>query len=307
MKLLITGACGHIGSYLVENIHKIKKIKNVILLDNFHAQRYQVLFNLNKKKKFSFFEIDLSKNDLKKLKKVDIVIHCASFTNAQGSFKIKKEMYKNNLGCMKNVIKYCKRTKAKLIHLSSTSVYGKQANVVSESDNHLLKPQSPYAKIKLIEEKLLQKNNKEIKYMTFRFGTIAGVSKGMRFHTAVNKFCLNASLNEKLFVYKTAYNQYRPYLSLKDAFKVFKFCIEKDIFENSIFNALSGNYTVKQIINMIKKQKKNVKLKFVNTSIMNQLSYKVSNNKLKKIGLILNSNIKSDIIETINLFKRLKF
>ena len=218
-----------------------------------------------------------------------------------------KEMYKNNLGCMKNVIKYCKRTKAKLIHLSSTSVYGKQANVVSESDNHLLKPQSPYAKIKLIEEKLLQKNNKEIKYMTFRFGTIAGVSKGMRFHTAVNKFCLNASLNEKLFVYKTAYNQYRPYLSLKDAFKVFKFCIEKDIFENSIFNALSGNYTVKQIINMIKKQKKNVKLKFVNTSIMNQLSYKVSNNKLKKIGLILNSNIKSDIIETINLFKRLKF
>ena len=129
----------------------------------------------------------------------------------------------------------------------------------------------------------------------------------MRFHTAVNKFCLNASLNEKLFVYKTAYNQYRPYLSLKDAFKVFKFCIEKDIFENSIFNALSGNYTVKQIINMIKKQKKNVKLKFVNTSIMNQLSYKVSNNKLKKIGLILNSNIKSDIIETINLFKRLKF
>ena len=307
MKLLITGACGHIGSYLVENIHKIKKIKNVILLDNFHAQRYQVLFNLNKKKKFSFFEIDLSKNDLKKLKKVDIVIHCASFTNARGSFKIKKEMYKNNLGCMKNVIKYCKRTKAKLIHLSSTSVYGKQANVVSESDNHLLKPQSPYAKIKLIEEKLLQKNNKEIKYMTFRFGTIAGVSKGMRFHTAVNKFCLNASLNEKLFVYKTAYNQYRPYLSLKDAFKVFKFCIEKDIFENSIFNALSGNYTVKQIINMIKKQKKNVKLKFVNTSIMNQLSYKVSNNKLKKIGLILNSNIKSDIIETINLFKRLKF
>ena len=35
MKILITGACGHIGSYLTENIHKIKKIKEVILLDNF--------------------------------------------------------------------------------------------------------------------------------------------------------------------------------------------------------------------------------------------------------------------------------
>ena len=27
MNLLITGACGHIGSYLAENIHKIKNKK----------------------------------------------------------------------------------------------------------------------------------------------------------------------------------------------------------------------------------------------------------------------------------------
>ena len=35
MRILITGACGHIGSYIIENIHKIKKVKKVILLDNF--------------------------------------------------------------------------------------------------------------------------------------------------------------------------------------------------------------------------------------------------------------------------------
>ena len=27
MKLLITGACGHIGSCIIDNVHKIKKIK----------------------------------------------------------------------------------------------------------------------------------------------------------------------------------------------------------------------------------------------------------------------------------------
>ena len=27
MNILITGACGHIGSYLIENLHKIKKVK----------------------------------------------------------------------------------------------------------------------------------------------------------------------------------------------------------------------------------------------------------------------------------------
>ena len=164
---------------------------------------------------------------MNKFKKVDYVIHCASHTNAQGSFKIKKEMFRNNLSCMKNIINYCNKNKSRLIHLSSTSVYGKQAKIVNEDDNHLLKPQSPYAEIKLIEENLLKKNKKRFKYITLRLGTISGVSKGIRFHTAINKFCLNASLNEKISVYKTAYNQFRPYLSVRDAFKMFKFCIDK--------------------------------------------------------------------------------
>ena len=305
MKLLITGACGHIGSYLVDQVSKIRKIKNVILIDNFNAHRYHTLFNLNKNKKFSFFNIDLSKEKLNNFKNVDYVIHCASHTNAQGSFAIKKEMYRNNIACMKNIINYSIQKKAKLIHISSTSVYGKQVDIVNEDDESLLKPQSPSAEIKLIEEKLLKKNKTKLKYITFRFGTIAGVSKGMRFHTAINKFCLNASLNEKIQIYKTAYNQYRPYLSLKDSFKIFKYCIEKNIFNNMTYNALSGNFTVKQIISMIKKYKKNIKLKFVNSEIMNQLSYHVDGRKIQKLGLILNNSIEKDVKETLNLFKNL--
>ena len=127
----------------------------------------------------------------------------------------------------------------------------------------------------------------------------------MRFHTAINKFCLNSSLSEEIQIYKTAYHQYRPYLSVKDAFKVFQFCISNNSFENQIYNALSGNYKVSQIIKMIKKYKKNVKLKFVKTKIMNQLSYQVDNKKLKKLGLKLNSKIEMDIKETLSLFRNL--
>ena len=307
MKLLITGACGHIGSYLVSQIYKIKKIKELILIDNFNSHRYHTLFDLNKKKKISFLNIDLSKTKLNNLKKVDYIIHCASHTNAQGSFSKKKEMYRNNIACMKNIIEYSKRKNSKLIHISSTSVYGKQVKIVNEDDESLLKPQSPYADIKLLEEKMLKKVKSKIKFITFRFGTISGVSKGMRFHTAINKFCLNASLNEKIQIYKTAYNQYRPYLTLKDAFKVFKFCIDNNIFNNETYNALSGNFTVKQIINMIKKYKKKIKIKFVKTEIMNQLSYHVDNTKLKKLGLNLNNSVEKDIRETLNLFKSLNY
>ena len=168
-----------------------------------------------------------------------------------------------------------------------------------------MKPQSPYADIKLIEEKLLKKEKKNIVYNTFRFGTISGVSKGIRFHTAVNKFCLNAALNENINVYKTALNQYRPYLSLRDAFKVFKFSIENNFFKNDIYNALSGNFTVKQILKMIKKYKKQIKIGFVSSPIMNQLSYHVSKQKIKDAGLNLNSSVETDIKDTIYLFKNI--
>ncbi len=307
MRLLITGACGHIGSYVSEHAHKIKKLKEIILIDNFNTQRYSSLFNLSKKKKFSFYNLDLSSSNLNKFKKVDYVIHCASHTNAQGSFKIKKEMFRNNLSCMKNIINYCNKNKSRLIHLSSTSVYGKQATIVSEDDNHLLKPQSPYAEIKLIEENLLKKNKQRFKYIILRLGTISGVSKGIRFHTAINKFCLNAALNEKVSIYKTAYNQFRPYLSVRDAFNMFKFCIDKNLFDNEIYNVLSANFTVKQIIEMIRRYKKNVKIKFVNTAIMNQLSYHVNDKKLKKRGLNLTSKISKDIKDTLEIFKSLKY
>lgn len=306
MKIIITGACGHIGSFLVENLYKIKKVKKAILIDNMKTNKFNSLFKLKKKPIFSFYQKDLSiKNPLSNFKNIDIIIHCASITDAANSFGIKKLMYKNNLGCMKTVLDYCIKNKTKLIHISTTSVYGKQANIVSENDYHLINPQSPYADIKLIEEKLLQKNTNKIKFNSFRFGTIAGVSKGMRFHTAINKFCLNAALNKAIAVYQTAYNQYRPYLSLRDSFKVFKFCIENSFFKNETFNALSGNFTVKQIIDKIKKYKKNVKIQYTKSPIMNQLTYHVSPLKLKKSRLVLKTDINKDIKDTLNLFKNI--
>ena len=308
MNILITGCCGHIGSYVANNIYKIKKVKKTYLVDNLKSNRFSSLFNSQKRNHLNFFLLDLNdKKSLNKFKNIDIIIHCASMTNAEKSFGKKKEMFENNLNCFYTVLNYCKKNKTKLIHLSSTSVYGKQTDLVDEDcEEKYLKPQSPYAKIKLIEEKILQKNKSKIKFNTFRFGTIAGVSPGIRFHTAVNKFCFNASINEPIEVYKTALNQYRPYLSLYDAFRVFQFCIEKNFFGNDIYNVLTENCTVKQIINKIKKFKKNIKVKLVNAAIMNQLSYHVDGTKLKKRGLKLTGNLTKDIKDTLKLLSNIK-
>ena len=308
MKILITGACGHIGSHFVENLYKIKKVKKAILVDNLKSNRFNSLFNINHKNKVEFFLKNL--NDPKSLNQfnnINIVFHLASMTNAAKSFGIEKEMYSNNLNCFNTVVKFCEKTGAKLVHLSSTSVYGKQTELVDETcEKKYLKPQSPYAKIKILEENILKKRKKSIKYNTFRLGTIAGVSRGIKFHTAVNSFCLNAAIGEKIKVYKTALNQYRPYLSIQDVFKLFKFIIENNFFDNEIFNVVSNNFTVKQILKKIKKYKKNIKITYVDSTIMNQLSYQVSKKKLSAKGLLLNSNLDRDIANTLKLFKNIK-
>ena len=240
---------------------------------------------------------------LKSFPKVDIVLHLASMTDAEKSISLEKKIHDNNLGIFNNVVKYCESNSAKLIHISSTSVYGKLSGYLDENLKQL-KPQTPYAKIKLEEEEILKKV-KKINYLSFRFGTIAGISPGMRFHTAVNKFCISAVLNQPIPVWTSALNQFRPYLSLRDAFKVIKFTIENNKFNNETYNVLTSNLTVKHIVKMIKIYKKNAKINYVKSKILNQLSYKINDNKFEKKFFKLKSNIQDDVKNTIKLFDNL--
>ena len=208
------------------------------------------------------------------------------------------------MGIFKNILEYCKKNSSKLIHISSTSVYGEQNGLVDETCK-VLKPKTPYAEIKLLEEKKLRENTKKIKFVTYRFATISGVSKGMRFHTAINKFCLYAFLRKPLPIWQSMMNKPRPYLSLRDAFKVIKFTIENNFFGNETFNILSENLTLKKIISYFKKNNKKIKIKYEKSKLINQYSYKVSNEKFTKKALLLKSNISHDVNSTLKIFKNI--
>ena len=304
MEILITGGLGHIGSYLLENIDKIKFIKKIYIIDNLSTNRYCSLFNLPKtNKKIYFYQNDLSlKNALKNFKKVDVVLNLASLTDAESSLKIKNKIFRNNLGIFDNILRYCKKNSSKLIHISSTSVYGEQRGLVDENCKKL-KPKSPYAEIKVKEENILKKN--KIRFVSYRFGTISGVSKGMRFHTAINKFCLYSVLGKPLPIWKSMMNKPKPYLSLRDAFKVIKFTIENNFFNNETFNILSENLTLKKIIGYFKKHKKTIKIKYEKSKLVNQYTYRVSNKKFTRKALLLKSNIYHDIKYTLKIFRNI--
>ena len=95
----------------------------------------------------------------------------------------------------------------------------------------------------------------------------------------------NQEIGNDIPVWKTALNQVRPYLSLIDAFNAVNFILRKNIFGRETFNLVTSNLTVKNIISKIgQTNKKRIKIKLVDSKIMNQLSYKVSRKKFEKTG-----------------------
>ena len=303
--LIITGALGHIGSYFIHN-SKFNNFKKIILIDNLSTQRYCSLFNL-KNNRIEFIDFDIVNYSIEKyFNRYDTVIHLAAITDAQSSINKYKEVEKNNYLGTKNVIKICIKKKCKLIFPSTTSVYGSQDNLVDENcPKSDLKPQSPYAFFKLKSEEMLLRysKNTDLKFIIIRLGTIFGISKGMRFHTAINKFCWQASNNMPVTVWKTAYNQKRPYLDIKDSLKFIEFVLKKNMFDSQIYNLLTINSNVKTIVEIIKKYKPRLKVKFVNSKIMNQLSYEVSVEKIKHKGFKVKGSLDESIQETLELLK----
>ena len=305
MKIIITGGLGHIGYFLLRNLHTILELETVLVVDSLRTQRFSSLFHLPNSPKVIFLErnvTELKPHDLSQYGDFDCVVHLSAITDAAGSIAMKDELYSNNLGTTANLIRICSALNIPLIFPSRTSVYGSQEELVDETCVKLL-PQSPYAECKLQEEALIREAvRKGLHGTILRFGTIHGVSEGMRFHTAVNRFCFQTANNIPLTVWKTALNQKRPYLSLVDANRAIGHVIRNSIYSGAIYNVLTKNHTVREIIDAIELATgKNCKIDFVENAIMNQLSYEVSSKKFEATGFEFQGNLKIDVSDTMRL------
>lgn len=307
MKFVITGALGHIGSYVLRQLPLVYPDCTIVLLDNLMTQRYSSLFELPSTASYQFHELDVTEADLDPfVSGADMVLHLAAITNAAGSFSNQEEVENNNFYATKQVAASCVRQDTPLLHLSSTSVYGTQKETVAEDCSEAeLQPQSPYAETKLREEKYLIDLSRKaaLRFVICRFGTICGTSQGMRFHTAVNKFCWQAVMQQPITVWKTALHQKRPYLSLSDAFEAIHFIHAKNLFDGEIYNILTDNLTVSDIVEMIRAHVSDLNVEFVDTKIMNQLSYEVENRKIRDRGLELTGSVKECVRDTIELLR----
>jgi nucleoside-diphosphate-sugar epimerase len=283
--------------------------EDVLLLDNLSTQRYAALLGLPEHVPYRFVEDDIRTADLIDLfAGLDIVIHLAAITDAEASVAHPDTVRAVNTEGTRRVAAACLYHHCRLAFISTTSVYGVQTLEVDEScPDRDLRPQSPYAESKLEAERLLRVSATRdgLRVAICRFGTIFGVSTGMRFHTAVNKFTWQASLGRPLTVWSAAFDQQRPYLALTDAIHALLFIIDRDLFNGDTYNVVTTNATVRRITEVLRDLIPDVAVEFVDSPIMNQLSYAVSSERIRREGFAFSGCLEAGIAETATLLRAL--
>ena len=96
-------------------------------------------------------------------------------------------------------------------------------------------------------------------------------------------------------------NQQRPYLDLNDAVRGIFFIMEHKLFNRQVYNVVTTNTSVAEIIKIIKKKIHDTKIEYVDCAIMNQLTYTVSSSKFKKEGFKFVGKMSQGIMDTVKL------
>lgn len=145
-KLLITGANGLLGSNLSLTAQK----DFLVWLTDLEASKWWNSRNV----------IDLNITDKKKVVQIiesikpKLIIHCAALTNVDYCEEYPNEAFKINFEGTRNIVIASNKAKAKLIYISTDSVFNGENGNYSENDNP--SPINEYAKSKLLGEKVIQ-------------------------------------------------------------------------------------------------------------------------------------------------------
>lgn len=156
MKIIVTGACGFIGSHLVEKL--VAEGNNVVGIDDLSKGNLKNVKVLLSNKKFSFKKADITKkHSLDSIKSADIIVHLAAAKIPRYGDRL-STLLVNTKGT-ENVLEFAKLKKAKVIFASTSDVYGKNSKLPFSEESDLILGSSEvarwaYAVSKIFDEQL---------------------------------------------------------------------------------------------------------------------------------------------------------
>ncbi|MDP7657590.1 MAG: GDP-mannose 4,6-dehydratase [Nitrososphaerales archaeon] len=154
MKLLITGGAGFIGSSLCEKY--VKEGHTVICMDNFLSGSLTNIKHLLDFQNFKLVKGDIRNSDLldRVVKDVDFIFNLAAQIHVDRSYVEPKLTFDINIMGTQNVLEMARLYDVKkIIHASSSEVYGSAMNVPID-ENHPLNAPHPYGASKIAADRL---------------------------------------------------------------------------------------------------------------------------------------------------------
>jgi NAD dependent epimerase/dehydratase len=163
MNILVTGACGFIGSHIVEKL--VKKNFNVTAFTFYNSLGSNGWLDNTDKKILK--EVKIVSGDIRDYeflvnnsKKIDIIFHLAALIGIPYSYTAVKSYLDTNIDGTYNVLNAAKTNNVSKIIITSTSeVYG-SAQTIPIRETHRLNAQSPYAASKIGADQLAMSYNK---------------------------------------------------------------------------------------------------------------------------------------------------
>ncbi|MFJ7827551.1 NAD-dependent epimerase/dehydratase family protein [Psychrobacillus sp. NPDC096623] len=239
MKILVTGAAGFIGSYVVQDL--LEKKFSVVAVDNLSTGSL-----INLPENVFFYDIDITKNELETIFQIespDYVIHLAAQSSVIESMSNPVEDCQANLFGTLNILRYARQYEVKKCVIASTAaVYG-NPTIFPVLEDSKLSPLSFYALSKLSAEKyaLLYEKLFGLKSNILRFSNVFGPKQPNGVITTIIKRLIEG---ETPIIYDG--NQTRDFIYVKD---VAHACVQSMLSEQTgIFNISSNiEFSIKQV------------------------------------------------------------
>jgi len=308
MTVLVTGGLGYLGSRLLRELpdHPSYAGETVRILDNYRKPRYQTLWDLPAYADYEFVDADVRDGEAVRAAMVDVetVFHLAAITNAPETFDIPEETWAVNHEGSMNVYEAAREAGAsQFVNVSSCSVYGRTDEEITETFE--CDPESPYGEAKLAaEQEILAHTDDEMGVTALRLGTVYGWTRGMRFDTVVDKFALLAATGEPLTVYEGAEDQRRPYLHAQDAVRSMLFAAS-ELGDGETYNVVGENGRLQDVVDAIERHFPDVDVGYTQVEQLNQLSYVVSDAKIRERGFETAHDLDRGVAELADKFRAL--
>lgn len=287
MTVLVTGGLGYIGSRLIREVpdHPAFSGETIRIMDNFRQPRFHSLWDLPSYADYEFVEGDIRDADVRAeaIEGVDTVFHLAAVTNAPETFDIPDKTWKVNHEAAVALFKDAREAGvSEFVNAVTCSVYGTTEKKIEEDFD--CDPESPYGEAKLAaEQEMFELYDGEMGLTGLRLGTVYGWTTGMRFDTVVDKFALLAATGQPLTVYEGAEDQKRPYLHVQDSVRSMFFAAS-NLGDGEAYNVVGQNGRLQDVIDAIEKHFPNVEIGYTEAEQLNQLSYIVSDKKIRNEG-----------------------